>query len=184
MSTEGRPNQAHWLRVAAVLSFLSLSWPVHLPTLQYVIRRGALPIVQGPFGIQIRALGGGFIEAWGHRSSSAPSGLWRVERVRCISWLLALEATEAREEPCDCSLARLLVLCDRLGSPLHVAHWSDESNFAGVRLGECALNNVGPAPTVSDPRHHLGSIFSVPCEPFLALSCRKCFRGQADTGID
>jgi hypothetical protein len=53
-----------WLRVAAVLYFLSLSWPVHLPTLQHLVREGALPIVL-VFGRPIHALGGGFIEAWG-----------------------------------------------------------------------------------------------------------------------
>lgn len=54
----------HWLGVAAVLYFLCLSWPVHLPTLQYVIREGVLPI-RHIFGQPIRALGGGFIEALG-----------------------------------------------------------------------------------------------------------------------
>ena len=57
-------GRGHWLLVAAVLYFLSLSWPVHLPTLQYVIREGALPTVL-VFGRPIHALGGGFIEAWG-----------------------------------------------------------------------------------------------------------------------
>lgn len=57
-------GRGYWLLVAAVLYFLSLSWPVHLPTLQYVIREGALPI-RHVLGQPIRALGGGFIEAWG-----------------------------------------------------------------------------------------------------------------------
>ena len=57
-------GRGYWLLVAAVLYFLSLSWPVHLSTLQYVIREGALPI-RHVLGQPIRALGGGFIEAWG-----------------------------------------------------------------------------------------------------------------------
>ncbi len=60
-------GRAHWLRIAAVLSFLSLSWPVHLPTLQYILREGALPMVS-VFGRPIRALGGGFIEAGGPKA--------------------------------------------------------------------------------------------------------------------
>ena len=59
-----KTGQGRWLGLAAVLHFLSLSWPVHLPTLQYVMREGVLPI-RHVFGQPIRALGGGFIEAWG-----------------------------------------------------------------------------------------------------------------------
>jgi hypothetical protein len=59
-----KTGRDRWLSAAAVLYFLSLSWPVHLPTLQYVIREGVLPI-RHIFGRPIRALGGGFIEAWG-----------------------------------------------------------------------------------------------------------------------
>ncbi len=81
-------------------------------------------------------------------------GLWRVERVRCIGWLLALEATEERGYPCACSLALLLVLCNRLAGPIYVDHRGAESNCAGLRLEECALSKAGPASTESDRRHH------------------------------
>jgi hypothetical protein len=65
-----KTGQGRWLALAAVLYFLSLSWPVHLPTLQYVIREGVLPI-RHVFGQPIRALGGGFIEVWGSESTIA-----------------------------------------------------------------------------------------------------------------
>jgi hypothetical protein len=65
MSTQVHSNQSHWLRFVAVLYFLGLSWPMFLSTLRHVIREGTLPIVLGPFGQPIRALGGGFMEAWG-----------------------------------------------------------------------------------------------------------------------
>ncbi len=55
----------NWLRVAAVLYFLSLSYPVHLPTLQYVIREGTLPVVLTPWGQSVRALSGPIEEALG-----------------------------------------------------------------------------------------------------------------------
>ena len=66
-----KTGRDRWLSAAAVLYFLSLSWPVHLPTLQYVIREGVLPI-RHIFGRPIRALGGGFIEAWGAEIIIAP----------------------------------------------------------------------------------------------------------------
>ncbi len=58
-------SQGRWLRVAAVLYCLSLpNWLGNLPVLQHVIREGTLPIMH-VLGQPIRALGGGFIEAWG-----------------------------------------------------------------------------------------------------------------------
>lgn len=62
-----KTGQGRWLGLAAVLYFLSLSWPVHLPTLQYLMREGVLPI-RHVFGQPIRALSGGFIEVWGSES--------------------------------------------------------------------------------------------------------------------
>jgi hypothetical protein len=58
------PSQAVWLRVAAVLYALSVSWPVHLPTLQYVRREGELPLVH-VFGQTFHGLDGPIMHFWG-----------------------------------------------------------------------------------------------------------------------
>jgi hypothetical protein len=57
-------SQTIWLRVAAVLYALSISWPVHLPTLQYVRREGELPLIH-VFGQTIHGLDGPIMHAWG-----------------------------------------------------------------------------------------------------------------------
>ncbi len=61
-------SRGRWLSLAAVLYFLGLlEWTAQLPTLRYVVREGALPIVRTPWGQPVRALGGSFIETWGPR---------------------------------------------------------------------------------------------------------------------
>jgi hypothetical protein len=57
-------SQGVWLRVAAVLYALSVSWPVHFPTLQYVRREGELTLVH-VFGQTFHGLDGPIMHAWG-----------------------------------------------------------------------------------------------------------------------
>jgi hypothetical protein len=79
-----------WLRVAAVLSVLSLSFPVHLPTLEYVMREGTLPIVITPWGQAVRALSGPIEQAWGMNAiivSILAFGVFSVVDVLAGYWL-------------------------------------------------------------------------------------------------
>ena len=58
MSTETGPNRGYWLRVAAVLYFLSLiEWLRYLPILQYAVREETLPVLHA-FGQTFHAMEG------------------------------------------------------------------------------------------------------------------------------
>jgi hypothetical protein len=83
-------GRGKWLRAAAVLSFMSIGWPVHLPTLQHVMRQGDLPIIVTPWGLTIRALSGPIEQAWGMDAivvSILANGVFSLVDVLAGYWL-------------------------------------------------------------------------------------------------